>query len=320
VILRAHGDAGQLETEPIDVGEPGSGELRVRQTAVGVNFHDVYVRTGAYRTLPLPGIPGIEAVGVVEAVGSDVKQWSPGDRLGYVSRAYGGYASHRLLDARLAIRLPDDVEEVTAAAMLVRGLTVQMLAEIVHPVTRGETVLVHAAAGGVGRLLVQWLAAKGAFVIGTVGSAAKAAMAHAAGCRHVIRYREEDFVARVRDITVGRGLDLAYDSVGRDTFDGSLDLIRPRGHLVLFGQSSGVVAPVDVSRLAAKSLALSRPILFDYLDDPVCAHRMVDGLLDALAKGRLSPPPIREFRLESAGEAHRLLEAGASREGLVLIP
>lgn len=229
IVLRQHGGPETLRTEPIDIGTPGPGEIRLRQTAIGVNFHDIYVRSGLYASLTLPGIPGIEAAGIVEAIGPDVTHVRPGDRIAYVTGAYGAYAQERLLPADLALKLPDNVNERTAAALILKGLTARMLLHRVHPISAGDIVLVHAAAGGVGRLLVQWARHLGATVIGTVGSEAKAEEATSCGAHHTILYRQEDFVARVRAITNGRGVDVAYDSVGHDTFQGSLDALALRG-------------------------------------------------------------------------------------------
>lgn len=320
IVLREFGDADRLRIEPVSVGEPGPGVLAIRQTAIGVNFHDIYVRTGQYRTLALPGTPGVEAVGVVEAVGEGVTGWAPGDRLAYVSRSYGGYATARLLSASLALRLPPSIDDRTAAAMMVRGLTVEMLVSQVHVLSAGETILIHAAAGGVGRLLVQAAARVGARIIATVGSEEKAEIARDAGAEETILYREEDFVARVAAMTDGKGVHTVYDSVGADTIAGSLDVLRPCGHLVIFGQSSGPVPPIEVSTLAAKSLTVSRPILFDYLDDPVCAQEMAQSLHAALASGRLVPPPVMTVPLAQASEAHRILESRAQHDAIVLVP
>ncbi len=272
-MLRDFGGPDVLRLESVAVPAPGPGELRIRQTAVGVNFHDCYVRSGLYRTLPLPGVPGIEAAGVVEAVGPGVAGFSVGDRIGYVTGAYGAYASHRVLPAAIALRLPDGMDDRLAASVLLKGLTAEMLLRQVHRVEAGQTILVHAAAGGVGRILCQWAKHLGATVIGTAGSVAKAEVARASGCAHVILYREQDFVAEVKRITGGRGVDAAYDSVGHDTFDGSLECLAMRGHLVNFGQASGPVAPFQVQRLAGKSNSLTRPILFHYIAERAALER-----------------------------------------------
>ena len=319
-MLRAYGGPEVLRAEPVEVAAPGPGELRIRQTAVGVNFHDCYVRSGLYRTLPLPGVPGIEAAGVVEAVGPGVAGFSVGDRIGYVTGAYGAYASHRVLPAAIALRLPDGMDDRLAASVLLKGLTAEMLLRQVHRVEAGQTVLVHAAAGGVGRILCQWAAHLGATVIGTAGSAAKAEVARAAGCAHVILYREQDFVAEVKRITGGRGVDAAYDSVGHDTFDGSLECLAMRGHLVNFGQASGPVAPFQVQRLAAKSNSLTRPILFHYIAERAALERMAAALFVVLGSGAVRAEPGATLPLAEAPRAHHLLESRQAEAPLVLLP
>ncbi|TCZ61382.1 quinone oxidoreductase family protein [Roseicella aquatilis] len=320
IMLREHGGPEVLRAEAVTVGRPGPGELRVRQTAIGVNFHDCYVRSGLYRTLPLPGVPGIEAAGVVVEVGPDVAGVAPGDRIGYVTGGYGAYASERLLPAAIALPLPEGVSERLAASILLKGLTAEMLLRQVHRVQPGQTILVHAAAGGVGRLLCQWAAHLGATVIGTVGSAAKAEVARAAGCRDVILYREEDVVARVKAITGGRGVDAAYDGVGKDTFDGSLECLALRGHLVNFGQASGPIPPFQVSRLAARSNSLTRPIVFHYVQDRPALEAMAASLFGALAAGAVTAEEGQALPLAEAARAHQLLESRQAEAPLILLP
>jgi NADPH2:quinone reductase len=320
IVLRQHGGPETLKLERVEVGSPAAGELQIRQTAMGVNFHDVYVRSGLYRTLTLPGTPGVEGVGKVEAVGQDVQGFAVGDRVGYVCSQYGAYASKRNLPARLALKLPDAIDDRLAATVLVKGLTAEMLLRRVTHVERGTTILVHAAAGGVGRLLCQWAAYLGATVIGTVGSEAKALVAHNAGCHDTILYRVTDFVAAVRKITEGRGVDIAFDSVGKDTFYGSLDALAKFGHLVNFGQSSGPVEPLQVSRLAAKSNTLTRPILFHYLEGADRLQEMAKSVFNAFSQGTLSAQPGRAFPLAEAATAHAALEARSADGPFVLIP
>jgi NADPH2:quinone reductase len=320
IMLRDHGGPAALRPEAVAVGRPGPGELRLRQTAIGVNFHDCYVRSGLYRTLPLPGVPGIEAAGIVEEIGPGVAGFAPGDRIGYVTGDYGAYASERLLPARLALKLPPEMSDRLAATVLLKGLTAEMLLRQVHRVEAGQILLVHAAAGGVGRLLCQWAAHLGATVIGTVGSAAKAEVARAAGCHHVIRYREEDFVARVKAITGGRGVDAAYDSVGKDSFDGSLECLAPRGHLVNFGQASGPIPPFQIARLAARSNTLSRPIVFHYIAERPALEAMSAALFAALASGAVRAEAGRALPLHEAARAHQLLESRQADAPLVLVP
>lgn len=320
IVLRAPGGPEQLRFESVSIGDPGPGEIRLRQTAIGVNFHDVYVRTGAYRTLPLPGVPGVEAVGVVEAVGADVDRLQPGDRVAYVTAAYGAYAEVRLIEASRVIRAPDGIEDRTLVASLVKGLTTCMLVTKVHALRAGETCLVHAAAGGVGRVLSQWARHIGARVIGTAGSEAKAAMARASGCDEVILYKQEDVPHRIRELTHGRGVDVVYDSVGHDTFEGSLASLALRGHLVNFGQSSGPVEPLAMSRLAAKSLTVSRPILFHYIEDRDERETMAAQLFDALHQNFMVAEIGAEFLLREAAEAHRALEARTTSGSIVMTP
>jgi NADPH2:quinone reductase len=318
IVIEQHGGPEVLQARSVQVAAPGEGEVRLRQTFVGVNFHDVYVRTGAYRTLALPGIPGIEGVGVVEQVGPGVTGLRVGDRIGYITRAYGCYASERLLPAHLAIPLPAAIDDRTAASLLLKGLTVEMLVQRVHRVAPGQWVLVQAAAGGVGQLLVQWAARLGARVIGTVGSAEKVATARAAGCEEVILYREEDVAQRVAAITGGRGVAVVYDGVGRDSFAGSMASLSFCGHMVNFGQASGAVPPVALADLQARSTTLSRPVVFHYAARPGALQEMAAALFDALAQGWLHVEAPREFPLRQAAAAHALLESRAATQPIVL--
>jgi NADPH2:quinone reductase len=320
IVMRTPGGPEVLQLERVTVGAPGAGEVRVRQTAVGVNFHDIYVRTGLYRTLPLPGVPGIEAVGVVEDVGSDVSDVQVGDRVGYVTSAYGAYVDERIVDGDLLIRLPDTIDDRTAASTLLRGLTAQVLLHQVHKVEPGHVVLVHAASGGAGRLLCQWAHRLGATVIGTVGSDEKARMAQANGCDHVILYRSENFVDRVHAITDGRGVDVAYDSVGKDTFLGSLASLASPGHLVNFGQASGPVEPISMAQLAQKSSTVSRPILFHYIRQRSRRNAMAASLFKALEERVIASGAYHEYRLEDVGQAHLDMEQRKTAGAVLLIP
>lgn len=320
IVIRSYGGSDVLTPETVDIGAPGSGQLRVRQTGIGINFHDVYVRSGLYKTLALPGTPGCEAVGIVEAIGPDVTGFSIGDRVAYVTGTYGAYASDRLLDAALALPVPEGVPDNAVATNLLRAMTVDMLLRQVAHIKSGDTILVQAAAGGVGRLLCQWASHLGARVIGTVGSAEKAAQAQAAGCHDTILYRDVDFTAAVREITGGTGIDIAYDSVGGDTFYGSLDVLKPTGHLVNFGQSSGPVAPLEMPQLAAKSLTVSRPILFHYTADPRAYRAMGAAAFKAFAEGVLTPGDVQRIPLDEAAKAHDILEARTGGGALMLTP
>lgn len=320
IILRQHGPSSTLCIEDHDPGLPSAGEVLIRHTAIGVNFHDTYVRSGQYQTLPLPGIPGIEAAGVVLELGEEVAGLTVGDRIAYVTSTYGAYATHRTLGASLAVRLPDDIADDVAASMMVRGMTIEMLVGRVHNLRANETILVQAAAGGVGRLLVHYAAKLGARVIGTAGSEEKARIATEAGCDAVIQYRHEDVAEQVMDLTSGRGVDVAYDSVGRDTFDGSITSLKACGHLVMLGQSSGAVDPVPLSVLGAKSLTLSRPILFHYIDSRESLDAMASNLFGAIRDGRLPPLPTRAFPLADVATAHDLLESRETDRAIILIP
>lgn len=320
IVLRQTGEPSVLLPESVEVGAAGAGELRIRHTAIGVNFHDIYVRSGLYRTLALPGIPGIEASGVVEEVGAGVSNFSVGDHIAYVTGRYGAYATERILPADVAVRIPPGIDDRLAATVFLKGLTAEMLMHRVHKIKAGDSILVHAAAGGVGRLLCQWASHLGATVIGTVGSEAKAKLARAAGCGHVILYRDEDFVERIRDVTGGRGVDVVYDSVGKDTFPGSLDSLATFGHLVNFGQSSGTVAPFEVALLSRGSNALSRPIVFHYLADRDRLEDMARALFGALAEGVLSAEAGDAYPLRDAAGAHEELESRRATGPLLLVP
>lgn len=320
VLLQQSGGPEELRTVDVALPSPAEREVRIRQTAIGVNYHDVYVRSGLYQTLPLPGVPGIEAVGVVTDVGPGVIDLKPGDRVGYVTGAYGAYAAERNLRADLAIRLPSILADAPAAASLMKALTVCMLIRRVHRVVAGQAILVQAAAGGVGQLLCSWANHLGATVIGTVGSAAKAEVARTAGATHTILYREEDVAARVAEITEGEGVAAAYDSVGADTFQGSIDSLGFEGHLVNFGQSSGPVPAFSLSVLAARSLSVSRPIIFHYLRTRDRLEAMAEETLSAFESGIIKPIEPLTLPLTQAPEAHRLLETRQSPGGVVLIP
>ncbi|ASJ76195.1 quinone oxidoreductase family protein [Granulosicoccus antarcticus] len=320
IIIRDYGGSDVLKLEPIELGAPEPGSLRVRHTAIGVNYHDVYVRSGLYKTLGLPGIPGCEATGVIESVGADVSGFQMGDRIAYVTGSYGAYASHRMLPASLAMPLPDGVTDEVVASNLLRAMTVEMLTDQVCQIEAGMTVLVHAAAGGVGKMLCQVLASLGATVIGTVGSSEKAQIAQENGCPHTILYRTVAFQDAVSDITSGAGVDVVYDSVGADTFAGSLEVLKMCGHLVNFGQSSGPVAPLAIATLAAKSLTVSRPILFHYLRDPVQYQAMAARVFDKFQSGVLNAGIQTPIPLKDAAKAHDTLESMTGGGSLILIP
>tara|TARA_R100000049_G_C1941818_1_gene86107 strand:- start:889 stop:1851 length:963 start_codon:yes stop_codon:yes gene_type:complete len=320
MIMHEAGGPQVLRPETVTVGEPGPGQVRLKQTAIGVNFHDIYVRSGLYQTLTLPGIPGLEAAGVVEAVGEGVTAFAAGDRVAYTSGNYGAYADQRLIDAGRLVRLPDDIDDVLVAGMMVRGLTARILLTDVFPVRDGSVILVQAAAGGVGQLLCQWARHLGATVIGTVGSQDKAERARRHGCHHVILYREQNVVDTVKQLTDGRGVDVAYDSVGKDTFYDSLACLAPRGHLVNFGQSSGPVEPLAMPRLAAGSFTVVRPMLGHYTADPADRDAAADAFFQALRDGILTPDDPVRYALQDVGQAHDDMEARRTHGAVVLMP
>ena len=315
-----HGGPDVLKPATMELPPPGPGEIRIRQTAVGVNYHDVYVRSGLYKTLALPGVPGIEAAGMVEEVGQGVTGFATGDRIAYVGPAYGCYAEARNLPAALAVRLPDALGDAGVAASFMKALTVYILICRVRQVQDGETILVHAAAGGVGQLLTSWASRLGARVIGTAGSEEKAEIARAHGASDVILYREEDVSRRVMEITASEGVAAAYDAVGADTFRGSLASLGFLGHLVFYGQASGPVEPFSPAELAGKSLSLTRPIMFHYIRSRESLEQAAAACFDAFARDIIRPIEPLELPLEQAARAHEILEARQSPGGIVLIP
>lgn len=318
--IRFHETGGPevLRLDEVEVGAPAAGEARVRHTAIGVNFVDIYHRSGLY-PLPLPSGVGVEGAGVVEEVGAGVSHVRPGDRVAYTGPV-GSYAEARLLPAERLVKLPDGVDERTAAAMMTKGLTVHALVRRAHPVRAGETVLLHAAAGGVGLLATQWLKALGATVIGTVGSEEKAALARAQGCDHVIVYTREDFPSRVREITGGAGVPVVYDSVGKATFAGSLDCLAPLGLMVSFGNASGPVPPLDIGVLAKKgSLFLTRPTVFTYIARREDLERGAAELFEIVQSGKVKVEIGRTWPLAEAAAAHRALEARETTGSVVLL-
>jgi len=319
--IHEHGGPEVMQWEPVEVGEPGPGEIRLRHTAAGLNYIDVYFRTGLYPVSSLPCILGKEGVGVVEAVGDGVSDLHPGDRVAYVNAPLGSYAEERLYPAEHAVKLPDGIDDRTAAAVMLKGMTAQYLLHQTRPVQPGETILFHAAAGGVGLIACQWARHIGATVIGTVGSREKAELARTHGCDHPIVYTEEDFVERVHEITQGRGVPVVYDSVGRDTFLRSLDCLQPRGHIVSFGQSSGKVEPLDIGLLAQKgSLTLTRPSLFHYTDSRENLLHCAGAVFDVVASGAVQIEIGQTFPLKEAARAHTALENRETRGATVLLP
>src|SRR6476661_8560513 len=306
--VHAYGGPEVLKWEEVEVGEPGPGEVKIRQEAAGLNYIDVYHRTGLYPQ-PLPFTPGTEGAGVVESIGPDVSGLSAGDRVAYAGPV-GGYAEERLIAADRVVKLPDAISTEQAAAMMLQGLTARMLLRAVHRVEPGETILIHAAAGGVGLIVCQWAKALGATVIGTVGSDEKAELARAHGCDHPIVYTRQDFVAEVELITNGAKLPVVYDSVGKDTFLKSLDCLAPRGMMVSFGNASGVPDPMPPNLLAQKgSLFLTRPTLYNYTNTYAELQEAASELFDMVVSGKVRVEVKQRFALCDAAEAHRALEA-----------
>jgi NADPH2:quinone reductase len=319
--IRIHATGGpeKLVWEAVEVAPPAPGEARVRHAAVGLNFIDVYHRTGLY-PLPLPSGIGLEGAGVVEAVGEGVSEVAVGDRVAYAGGPVGAYAQVRNLPAHRLLVLPSGIAFETAAAMMLQGLTAAYLLRRTYAVRAGDAVLIHAAAGGVGLIACQWAKALGATVIGTVGSAAKAALASAHGCDHVINYSTEDFTARVREITGGEGVAVVYDGVGKDTFLGSLDCLRPLGTMVSYGNASGPVPPIDLLLLSQKgSLFVTRPTLMHYTARRADLQALGGELFAQVAAG-LRIEVQQTYALADAAQAHRDLEARRTTGSSILIP
>jgi NADPH2:quinone reductase len=316
--VNAFGGPEVMQWEEVQVGEPGPGQAKVKQHAAGVNYIDVYHRTGLY-PMDVPFTPGTEGAGQVVAVGEGVTDVEVGDRVAYAG-PIGGYAEERLIPADRLVKLPADISYETAAAMMLQGMTVRYLLKQTYPVTKDSVILFHAAAGGVGLIACQWAAQIGATMIGTAGSDEKAQLAKDHGCTHVINYRTEDFVARVKEITGGKGVDVAYDSVGKDTFPGSLDCLKPRGLWVSFGNASGPVPPFNVGLLGQKgSLYATRASLFTYI---AARQDLVDNANDVMDMVRFGKVKIRvtkTYAMADAAQAHRDLEARATTGSIVLL-
>ena len=309
-----------MKWESVSVADPGPGEIRIKQSAIGLNYIDVYFRTGLYPSPSKPFTPGMEGVGVIDAVGSGVTDLAVGDRVAY-GRNIGGYAEVRLLDANFAVKVPASIDDQQAAAIMLQGMTTEYLLQRTYQVQAGDTILFHAAAGGVGLLACQWAKSLGATVIGTVGSEEKAALARAHGCDHTILYKQEDFVARVKELTGGAGVPVVYDSVGKDTLMRSLDCLRPRGMLVSFGQSSGPAEPLDVGILSAKgSLYVTRPTLMSYTATREELLLSANAVFEKVTSGKVKVNVGQTFALADAAAAHRALEARQTTGSTVLLP
>jgi len=319
IILHENGGPEVLTWEEIPVGKPGPGQVLLRQTAIGLNFIDVYHRTGLYPAT-LPGSIGSEAAGVIEEIGEGVTDLQVGQRVAYAGGSPGAYVEKRVMPANRMVPLPDGIDDKIAASIMLQGMTTEYLLERTYPVKKGETILFHAAAGGVGSLAVQWAKSLGAIVIGTVGSGAKAKLAKAHGADHVIDYSHQDFVAEVREITDGKGVPVVYDSVGKDTFLKSLDCLSPRGLIALFGNSSGPVLDFNPGILATKgSLYLTRPSLNAYTATPEDLRHSAKRLFDQVQSGAVKPNIGQTYKLSEAAQAHRDLEARKTTGSTVLV-
>ena len=321
--IRIHQTGGPevMRCEEVAVGAPGTGQVRLRHEAVGLNFADTYFRSGLY-PVPLPAGIGVEAAGVVEAVGEGVAGIAPGDRVTYTGfiNTLGAYSTERIAPAAALIKLPEGISCETAAAMTMRGLTSAYLLRRIWPLKAGDSVLLHAAAGGVGLIISQWARLLGLTVIGTVSDERKAALARAHGCDHVILYKREDVARRVRELTGGAGVSVVFDGVGKTTFAGSLDSLRRRGLLVCFGTASGPIPPIDATQLALKgSLFVTRPALADYISDPAEKRELAGELFGHVAAGRIRIEINQRYALRDAVQAHRDLEAGATTGSSVFV-
>ena len=320
--IQATRAGGPEVLQAIDLAEPtpGPGQVRIRHQAIGVNFIDTYHRSGLY-PITYPAVLGLEAAGLVEAVGEGVTRFKAGDRAAYATGPMGAYAEAHVVPADRAVKVPQGISLETAAGLMLKGMTAEFLIRRCHAVLSGETILVHAAAGGVGTLLTQWAAALGAHVIGTVGSAAKAEMARANGCQHVILSREEDVAARVREITAGKGVPVVYDGVGAATFEASLTSLARRGMLVSYGNASGPAPAIEPTRLArGGSLFLTRPTLFDYVATTPELDASAADVFDVVATGKVKVEIGQTFALKDAGRAHEALEARETSGASLLLP
>ncbi len=321
--IRIHHPGGpeEMRWEEVSVPSPGTGQVRLRQTAVGLNFIDVYHRNGLYPLPELPAVLGMEAAAEVIETGPGVTDLKPGQRIAYASPPVGAYAEERLMPADRLVPLPGDIDDRTAAAMMLQGMTAQYLLRRTYPVKPGDAILVHAAAGGVGLILCQWASHLGATVIGTVGSEEKAVLARANGCAHPIVYTREDFPARVREITAGAGVAVVYDGIGKDTFMGSLDCLQPMGMLVSFGNASGPVPPFEPAILSAKgSLFLTRPTLMHYTAKRADLLASAGELFAVVQSGAVRIAVHQTYPLAEAAQAHRDLEARKTTGSTILLP
>ena len=321
IVIRSYGGPEVLAWEDFNPGRPQAGEVRIDQRAIGLNFIDIYHRTGLYPLPGFPAVPGMEGAGEVVEVGEGVSDLAPGDRVAYAGLPVGAYAESRCMPADRLVKLPDPITFEAAAAMMLQGMTARYLLKGCYQVGPDTTMLLHAAAGGVGLIMCQWAAHLGATIIGTVGSQEKAELARAHGCTHTVLYNDQDFVAAVQELTAGKGVDVAYDSVGQATFSESLKCLRPRGMMVTFGQSSGPVEPLELGTLAAHgSLFLTRPSLMHYTAEREDLLAHAQDLFEVVGNNKVSIRITNRFKLADAAEAHRQLSARTTTGSSILIP
>lgn len=320
ISMSAYGSPDVLDVVHVDPPPPGAGEVRLRQSAIGVNFVDIYHRTGLYPVPSLPATPGVEGAGIVEAVGAGVSDFQTGDRVVYAGLPIGGYAAVRNISAGRLVAIPDDIDDLTAAAAMLRGITAHMLLCSIYPVSAGSTILVHAAAGGLGRMLTQWGKSLGARVIGTTGSRAKAEIATASGADHIILYQESDFVTEVLRLTGGAGVDVAYDGIGGDILMRTLDCVKPFGTVASIGQASGCLPALGLDDIGPRrSLALACPSVFRYASDTARYKMAAAATFDKISSG-LAVAVDREMALAQAKDAHMLLGSGSTMGAIILRP
>jgi NADPH2:quinone reductase len=320
--IRIHetGAANVMKLEQVELGEPGPGEVLLRQHAIGVNYIDVYFRSGIYKQ-PMPGGIGMEGAGIIEKIGPDVTLFKVGDRVAYAGGPTGSYSEARIMPAKVLVHLPKELSFEQGAAMMLQGMTVQYLVKDVYHIKKGDTVLFHAAAGGVGLIASQWIKALGGHMIGTVGTPEKAKLAESLGCDHTILYTKEDFVARVKEITNGVGVAATYDSVGKDTFMKSMDCLAPRGMLVTYGASSGPIEPLDLSILGGKgSLRVCRPTIATYVQDRKLLEPMANDLFQMVISGQIKLQINHKYSLKDAAQAHIDLEGRNTTGSSILLP
>ena len=320
--IRIHetGAANVMKLEQVELGEPGPGEVLLRQHAIGVNYIDVYFRSGIYKQ-PMPGGIGMEGAGIIEKIGPDVTLFKVGDRVAYAGGPTGSYSEARIMPAKVLVHLPKELSFEQGAAMMLQGMTVQYLVKDVYHIKKGDTVLFHAAAGGVGLIASQWIKALGGHMIGTVGTPEKAKLAESLGCDHTILYTKEDFVARVKEITNGVGVAAAYDSVGKDTFMKSMDCLAPRGMLVTYGASSGPIEPLDLSILGGKgSLRVCRPTIATYVQDRKLLEPMANDLFQMVISGQIKLQINHKYSLKDAAQAHIDVEGRNTTGSSILLP